>query len=114
MSMAEDRLLLRLSRWILVEVRPGVVCMRLDLDAPVEQEWNDMFAAARAFQGRLQHVSLRLGYSSTKISQFSVVFMRPTLTSRHTMAMLIAPSVSCSSFSFKILLHLLLLAIASM
>lgn len=48
------------------------------------------------------------------LSQFSVVFMRPTLTSRHTMAMLIAPSVSCSSFSFKILLHLLLFAIASM
>jgi hypothetical protein len=36
--MVEDRLLLRLSRWILVEVHPGVVCMRLDLDAPVEQE----------------------------------------------------------------------------
>lgn len=40
--------------------------------------------------------------------------MRPTLTSKQTIAMLIAPSVSCMSFSFKILLHLLLLAIASM
>jgi hypothetical protein len=36
--MAEDRLLLRLSRWILVEVHPGVVCMHLGLDAPVVQE----------------------------------------------------------------------------
>jgi hypothetical protein len=40
--------------------------------------------------------------------------MRPTLTSKQTIAMLIAPSVSCNSFSFNILLHLLLLAIASM
>lgn len=43
-----------------------------------------------------------------------MVFILPTLTNKQTMAMQIAPSVSCSSFSFKILLHLLLFAMASM
>jgi len=39
--------------------------------------------------------------------------MRPTLTSRHTMAMLMAAGRSVSSLSLRILLHLLLLAMAS-
>jgi hypothetical protein len=45
--------------------------------------------------------------------QFRVVFMRPTLTSRHTMAMLMAAGRSVSSLSLRILLHLLLFAMAS-
>lgn len=39
--------------------------------------------------------------------------MRPTLTSRHTMAMLMAAARSVNNLSLRILLHLLLLAIAS-
>jgi hypothetical protein len=45
--------------------------------------------------------------------QLSVVFMRPTLTSKHTMAMFMAAGLSVNSLSFRILLVLLLLAIAS-
>lgn len=47
-------------------------------------------------------------------AQFKVVFIRPRLTNRHTMAMQMAPSWSCSSLSFRILLHLLLFSMASM
>lgn len=46
--------------------------------------------------------------------QLRVVFMRPKLTSKHTMAMLMAAGLSFWSLSFKILLVLLLLAMASM
>lgn len=55
---------------------------------------------------------MRLGQTRSNL-QFKVVFMRPTLTNRHTMAMLMAAARSVNSLSLRILLHLLLLAIAS-
>lgn len=47
------------------------------------------------------------------IVQLSVVFMRPTLTKRQIIAMLIALVRSASNFSFRTLLVLLLLAMVS-
>lgn len=46
--------------------------------------------------------------------QLSVVFILPKFTNKHTIAILIAACLSLCSLSFKILLVLLLLAIASM
>lgn len=46
--------------------------------------------------------------------QFNVVFIRPMLTKRHTIAMPLAASRSLSSLSRSTLLVLLLLAMVSM
>lgn len=60
---------------------------------------------------QLVKVMLRLTRATL---QFRVVFMRPTLTSKQTIAILSAAVRSDRSFSLRILLVLLLLAIASM
>src|SRR5438309_583044 len=53
-------------------------------------------------------------FMSVHYLQFNVVFIRPKLTSKQTIAIFLAGSLSLRSLSLKILLVLLLLAIVSM
>lgn len=78
-------------------------------------EWNDMYGVERAFRGKLLLLAASsLIFFMYAASQFNVVFIRPTLTNKHTIAMFNAAARSDRSLSLRILLVLLLLAIASM
>lgn len=79
---------------------------------------NEKFGLELAFPERLIYISVYLKVSFVIGVQLTVVFMRPTLTSKQTIAMSLAGMivksiVSDSSFSCNSLLHLLLRAIAS-
>jgi len=95
-------------------VRPEAACRSSDLGAPVTMGWHGRFEVELAFLERLHSISVGGMVEGECYLQFNVVFMRPKLTNRHTIAIFFAGSCSVKSLSLNILLVLLLLAIVSM